>query len=136
MDGGNRTTEEIIAAGKYDWKSSRVNGKNFPMRRIPEGPREIVLLEFDRKPANDEVLVKARRQGLERPRYEDALLFGEQYPEEQRKASIVFLHEPWKCFFCEQHVLVLNCDNGRRGLCMRYFGYRWGRRCRFAFVRK
>ncbi|KKU89782.1 MAG: hypothetical protein UY19_C0009G0031 [Candidatus Wolfebacteria bacterium GW2011_GWA2_47_9b] len=89
MTGGTRTTDEVIEAGNYGWTNDMVNGKNFPMRPMPEGPREIVFLEFDHDPGSEEVLVEAQRQGLERPLYEDALFFGEQYPEEQRSAVSV-----------------------------------------------
>ena len=136
MTEGTRTTDGVIAAGNYDWKNDRVNGENFPMRPMPEGPREIVFLEFDHDPGSEEVLAEAARQGLERPRYEDALFFGEQYPEEQRKAPIVFLHEPWESPGRGLDVLVLRCRGRSRSLHLSCFFSRWFRRCRFAFVRK
>ena len=136
MTEGTRTTDGVIAAGNYDWKNDRVNGENFPMRPMPEGPREIVFLEFDHDPGSEEVLAEAARQGLERPRYEDALFFGEQYPEEQRKAPIVFLHEPWRDPRRVLGVLVLSCLGRDRSLVLDYFDGGWGQRCRFAFVRK
>ena len=135
MTGGTRTTEEVVAAGNYNWKNDLVNGKNFPMRPMPEGPREIVFLEFDHDPGSEEVLAEAQRQGLERPLYEDALFFGEQHPEEQRNAPIVFLHKPWQCPHGLLRVLVLDCDDGNR-LILNYFDGSWRQRCRFAFVRK
>ena len=136
MTGGTRTTEEVVAAGNYGWKNDLVNGKNFPMRPMPEGPREIVLLEFDHDPGSEEVFAEAQRQGLERPVYEDALFFGEQHPEEQRKDPIVFLHEPWQHQNGNLDVLVLDCVGRNRDLFLNYFGSRWLQRCRFAFVRK
>ena len=136
MTGGTRTTNEVVAAGNYDWKDDMVNGENFPMRSMPEGPREIVFLEFDHDPSSEEVLAEAERQGLKRPRYEDALFFGEQHPEEQRKGPIVFLHESWQFPHGNLLVLVLVCVGRRRNLFLDSFGDRWARRCRFAFVRK
>jgi len=136
MTGGTRTTDEVIAAGSYGWANDLVNGENFPMRPMPEGHREIVYLEFDHNPSSEEVLAEAKRQGLERPRYEDALFFGEQHPEEQRKAPVVFLHEPWQSPNGSLDVLVLYCYDRRRDLSLRYFGDGWDRRWRFAVVRK
>lgn len=136
VTGGNRTTDEVIAAGNYDGKNDWVNGENFPMRPMPEGPREIVFLEFDHDPGSEEVLAEATRQGLERPRYEDALFFGEQHPEEQRSGPIVFLHEPWQDPYRFLDVLVLYCDGRFRRLGLSYFVNKWFQRCRFAFVRK
>ncbi|OGM95309.1 hypothetical protein A2524_04540 [Candidatus Wolfebacteria bacterium RIFOXYD12_FULL_48_21] len=127
---GNRTTEEVVAAGNYDWTNDRVNGENFPMRPMPEGPRKIVYLEFEVNPYLEEkVLVEAQRQGLERPLYEDVLFFGEQYPEEQRKGPIAFLHEPWHGWR-----VGLGRDKAGRGLGLNYFGGIYRRRCRFAFI--
>lgn len=106
------------------------------MRPMPEGAREIVFLEFDHEPTSEEVLAEAAQQGLERPRYEDALFFGEQHPEEQRTAPIVFLHRPqWlrKRLSC---VLALTGNGDERGLIWGYPDNQWGRWCRFAFVHK
>jgi len=136
MTGGTRTTEEVVAAGNYGWMNAMVNGDNFPMRPMPEGPREIVFLEFDHNSGSEEVLAEAQRQGLERPVYEDALFFGEQHPEEQRKDPIVFLHEPWRDPLGNLRVLVLDCDGRFRSLNPLYFDVSWARRCRFVFVRK
>lgn len=133
MAGGTRTTDEVIVAGNYDGKNAWVNGESFPMRPMPEGPREIVFLEFDHEPDSEEVLAEAARQSLERPRYEDALFFGEQHPEEQRECPIVFLHEPTHC---NLRVLVLLCLDWGRVLDLNYFDGVWRRQCRFAFVRK
>jgi len=133
---GNRTTEEVVTAGNYDWTNGMVNGKNFPMRPMPEGPREIVYLEFDHNPTPEEAFAEAERRGLERPRYEDALFFGEQHPEEQRNASIVFLHEPWRGPRARLRVLVLGCVGRDRHLVLFCFGGRWFQRPRFAFVCK
>jgi len=133
---GNRTAEEVVAAGNYDWRNDWVNGENFPMRPMPEGPREIVFLEFDHDPGSEEVLAEAQRQGFDRPMYEDALFFGEQHPEEQRNGPIVFLHEPRQDPVGYLVVLVLGCGGRDRHLLLRCFGRSWDRRCRFAFVRK
>lgn len=133
---GTRTTDKVVAAGNYDWKNDWVNGKNFPMRPIPEGHREIVLMEFDHDHSSEEVLAEAERQGLERPRYEDALFFGEQHPEEQRKNPIVFLHEPWQCPLRVLSVLVFYCVDRGRSMHLTYFVNKWRQRCRFAFVQK
>lgn len=133
---GNRTTNEVIAAGNYDWKHDMVNGENFPMRPIPEGTREIVLLQFDHESTFKEAITEATMQGLEQPRYEDALLFGEQYPKEQRNAPIVFLHEPWqRLLFDYMGVLVLGFGVRHRSLLLNYFCDSFERQCRFAFIK-
>lgn len=134
--GWNRTTEEVVAAGRYDWKDDAITTKNFPMRSRPEGKIEIEYLEFDYDPTSEQVLAEAKKRGnLERPTYEDALLFGEQHPEEQRKNPIVFLHER-QAMDGARHVLVLLVRDAERNLRLDWFDGRWYRYCRFAFVRK
>ena len=97
---GNRTTEEVVAAGKYEEVVRCIN-LNYPLRPMPEGGREIVLMQFKHDPKFPVVLTSelaievAKRHGLERPRYEDVLFFGEQYPKKgQNQESVVFLHDP------------------------------------------
>ncbi|OGM95308.1 hypothetical protein A2524_04535 [Candidatus Wolfebacteria bacterium RIFOXYD12_FULL_48_21] len=135
---GNRTTEDVVAAGNYSWASEIVNGVNFPMRPMPEGLREIVILEFDHLPTQDQMLRVVSGQDLDFPRHEDALFFGEQYPDEQCNGSIVFLHEPWKCLGDGSFVLVLQCDSAdkKRGLGLTTVGLIGTRNRRFAFVCK
>lgn len=134
--GDGRTTEELVRDGNYNYANSNVNSANFPIRSMRRGVRNIVLLEFDRDPTSAEVLVEAAKQGLERPVYEDALYFGVEHPEVQRDRPVVFLHEPWRDSDGGLDVLDLWCLAGNRKLGLNYFGSRWGRDYRFAFVRK
>ncbi len=134
-----RITEHVITAGRYESKSKHVTEKNFPIREIGEGLRDIVYLEFNSGTyvTSKEVLKEAQRQGLERPLYEDALFFGEQYPEEQRKDPVVFLHEPWRRWWLGKLlVLVLQCHMcGKRAISLICFSEKWPSHCRFAFIR-
>jgi|WetSurMetagenome_2_1015567.scaffolds.fasta_scaffold46344_3 hypothetical protein len=135
--GRHKTTEEAVAAGKYDWTNENINSRNFPYRtRRPKGNREIVLIEFDYDPDSEQVIAEAEKQGLVRPDYEDALDFGEQFPEKQREFPIVFLHEPWLDSFGFLVVVVLSCGSSERGLGLGDFRFRWFCYYRFAFVRK
>ena len=142
--GDSRTTEDVVAAGKYDWTNDLIKNQNFPMRPRFEGMVEIEFLEFDYGPTSEQVFAEAKRRNklstgytLERPQHEDALLFGEQHPEEQRKNPIVFLHVPWQDFDSGSSVIVLRESASGRDLELDWFDSgRWGRGCRFAFVRK
>jgi hypothetical protein len=134
MVGGRMTTEQVVETGKYDWVNSNINSRNFPMRPRPAGQQVVIeLLEFDYDPSTEQVLKEARKRGLERPVYEDALFFGEQFPEEQRKYPVVFLHEDP---YGRLGVIVLYGNSSKRHLNLNNFRRSWGRRCRFAFVRK
>jgi hypothetical protein len=132
---GNRTTEEVVKAGKYNWSNDDVNSQNFPMRS-ERGHGKIEIIDFGREITSEEALVEAKKLGLERPDYEDALFFGEQFPEKQRERPIVFLHEPWQNPHRILHVLVLLGDSLRRKLDLVWFDDGWHRGCVFAFARK
>lgn len=134
--GQHKTTEDAIKAGKYDWSNNSINSLNFPMRSQSAGKRMVELIEFDHNPTSEEVFVEAEKRGLERPVYEDAFNFGEQFPDKQRERPIVFLHEPWQNPYGDGRVIVLSGLSSERSLNLDYFDGRWDRGCVFAFVRK
>lgn len=130
------TTEELVRAGHYDWVNDYITSRNFPIRSHESDEAEIVLFEFDHDPTSEEVLAVAEKHGLVRPTYEDALRFGKQHPEEQRKGPIVFLHEPWLSPHDHRLVVVLDGNASFRSLDLDLFDDGWRRRYRFAFLRK
>lgn len=135
--GQHKNTEEAVSAGKYDGVSDNINSQNFPMRSRPVGKRIVELIEFDYNPTSKQVLAEAEKRGLERPVYEDAFDFGEQFSEKQRERPIVFLHEPWQGPVGGRRVLVLHGDSSGRHLGLDWFDHgAGGRRVVFAFVRK
>lgn len=95
-----------------------------------------MLLGVDDNINFQEVPTEAVRRGLSRPTYEDAFLFGEQHPDEQRKGPIVFLHDPeylW-CGYSFNLILGINC--GSRTISFISSGSSWHSGYRFAFVDK
>lgn len=133
---GSHTTSELIKLGKYYWGNDWITDKRFPLEKHASTTRNIELVEFDHDPTSEEVLEELTRRGLDKPTYEDALCFGIQHPEEQRKHPIVFLHNPVFDPFGNRGVLVLDEHSGLRGLSLRWFDYGWGRCCVFAGVGK
>ena len=133
---GRNTTEEMVAAGAYNYANPNITSQHFPLRPQYMGAREVVLLEFDHDVSSEEAIAEAVRLGLERPVYEDALRFGAEHPDVQRDRPVIFLHEPWRDSGDSLSVLYLWCYAGSRKLYLFRFGYRWDRYCRFAFVRK
>ena len=132
---GNRTTEEVVASGRYDWSNDNVKSKNFPMQP-GRGHSQIEIIDFGREITSEEALVEAAKLGLVRPDYEDALLFGEQFPEKQRERPVVFLHEPWQDPDGLLYVLVLYGNSVERRLNLNWLVYDWHRGYMFAFARK
>jgi hypothetical protein len=134
--GDGRSTEELVADGRYGYAHSAVIAENFPVSRAPAPRmREIVLLALVREVTAGEALAEAARRRLVAPTYDDALHFGVAYPELQRDGPIVFLHEPWLGYFGRRDVLVLWCNAGRRELGLEGFDDAFSARHRFAFVR-
>ena len=134
--GAGEATEALVAAGGYGYAHSCVDSANFPARPLAgRGPLDVVLLAFDHDVDAAEALAAAAALGLERPLYEDALHFGIAYPDVQRQAPVVFLHDPWFGHFGRRDVLTLWDNAGRRELGLDGFDDRWSPRCRFAFVR-
>ena len=126
-----------MEAGNYAYAHSCVISENFPARSFG-GPRtrQIVLLEFDHDVTADEATKAASKLGLERPKYEDALYFGNTFPDVQRERPVVFLHDPWYGYFGRRDVLLLWSNVGSRELGLEGFDDPLSRNYWFAFVRK
>jgi hypothetical protein len=124
-----------VAAGGYGYAQAAVTSENFPAdRAAPARVRRIVLLEFDRPVAFEDVVATAAQRGLARPTYEDALYFGIAHPDAQRERPIIFLHEPWLGFFGRRDVLCLWHNAGRRELGLEGFDDTWAPPVCFALV--
>ena len=86
-----KTFSELIVLGKYNnvvhLDSLERDGRSLATAKR----RTVELISFSYSPTPETVLAAFERKGLKRPDYEDALEFGAQYPDEQRKRTIVFL---------------------------------------------
>lgn len=138
--GGNRTTEQVVAAGNYTYSNSWINSKNFPWRRR-NGKRTIELVDmtehwFPSTYSFADSLAVLRKLGLERPVYEDGLLFGEQHPEKQHEHPIMFPHEPVLDAIGGPSVVYLGGSAGGRKLDLGWAGRRWYSLTRVAGVRE
>lgn len=132
--GDGRSTEELVAAGAYDYAHSCVTSENFPARPGSGTVHHVVLLEAGAEAVAGAVLAGAAALGLTPPRYEDALHFGIAHPHVQRWRPVVFLHEPWLGYFGRRDVISLWCNAGRRELGLDDFDGGWGPECLFAFM--
>ena len=94
---GNRTTEQVVAAGNYSWSNSNITSQLFPWRRR-NWKRTIELVDmtqhgFPSDYSFADSLAVLQKLGLDRPVYEDGLLTGEQHSEKQSERPIMFPHE-------------------------------------------
>ncbi len=129
------TTLKLVRSGRYNWQDPAITDERFPIQTHASSLRTIELIECDYELSSEEALEELRRHGLERPTHEDALQFGVDHPEEQRKRRIVFLHEPVRGPRARFFILVLFEDAGHRRLGLGKFGDVWGRSYVFAGVR-
>lgn len=134
--GDGRTTEELVRDGNYSHSDPKVNSANFPVRAKKRVVSEIVLLESNQSLSSEEALAEAVRRGLKRPTYEDALHFGIEYPEAQRKRLVVFLHEPWHSPCSRLKIICLFGNASQRNIGLGWFGNKWKRGSCFPFVQK
>jgi hypothetical protein len=133
---GSHTASELVRRGKYDWVNNWITDEHFPIvEHIPQN-RRIELISFGYDPDSEAVFREFSRKGLERPTYEDVFYFGIQNPEEQKRHSIVFLHEPVVSSGGGRYVLVLYGISSRRDLGFNWFDDRWSRGFVFAGVRR
>ncbi len=110
---GNRTTEQILSVSNFIYTDFRINNQDLPMRP-QQGSREIVLISMSDSFTYQDALIKLNKLGLEQPVYEDALFFGEQYPEKSFKFSVMFPHEPISGPNGRLDIMSLICDVGGR----------------------
>lgn len=137
IDGSHRASE-LVAQGKYDVANIWVTDERFPIEKYAPQTREIEFITLEHDSSSEEVLAELRHCGLERPTYEEALVFGAKYPEEQkRRHVIVFLHKPVLGGpNGPRFVLALRGNACRRYLILRLYDGRWSRHYVFAGVRK
>gem|GEM_PF-1281566 len=131
-----KKTSALVAFAEYDHANPLITDELFPIVKHTPTPGTIELVEFDHGPSTEEVFAEFAKRGLERPAYEHALNFGIDYPEEQRKHPIVFLHEPVLDPHGHHSVFVLGGSSGERNLHLYQSGSKWFSHYVFAGVRK
>lgn len=128
--------EEMIAAGRYDWKSDDIVTKHFPVKGEGVANVEIQLVHFDRVIESEEAIEELDKMGLRPAKIEELLAFGAKYPKVQREFPIVALGSVWRFAHGLRHVPYLGRSGAGRGLSLGWFEGEWVERCRFAAVSK
>lgn len=132
--GDGRNGKQLFrdAGFRWVWDEARsfVENEHFPVTASFDDV-DFEFVEFSHDPSTDEVLAEFKRLGLMRPTAEDALRFAIKYPEEQRKAPLIFFHEPWDAGLGHLPVLFLAKSNRGQLLDGTHFGRSWDRECRF-----
>ena len=134
----SQTLEQMIAAGRYDWKNPDITEKHFPIPPSKRGKEEVAieLVHFDRNMESDEVLRELDKAGLRSAELPELLAFGAAHPEKQREFPIVALGSVWQHWHGDRGVASLYGGADERGLGLPWWSVSWGSLYRFAAVRK
>ena len=132
---GTKTLEWMIADGKYDWKNSDINQKNYPIQNTTKRTTEIEFFHFPDGTSSDNAEKKMAEEGFRPIINEELQAIGAKHPELQREFPIVALGSVCSFFFA-QYVPVLGVDGNGRKLNLNYRADGWSGGCRFPGVRK
>lgn len=131
-----QTLEQMIAAGRYDWVSSGITPKRFPISGEGGAERELVLVHPNKVASTDEVLAELDRHGLRPAKIEEILALGAAHPELQREFPIVELGSSFVDGLGSRRFAYLGRYVALRGLRLFCDVDGWGVRCRFLAARK
>jgi len=126
-----RSVEDGVEAGHYDWVNSNITSEYFPTERKGTTEIEVKLIHFNRIISTVEALCELDRMGYRPAEFHELLAFGEKYQEIQREFHILALGSVLR----NRCVLDLSGGNSRRYLNL-LVEYNYGENCRFAAVRK
>ena len=132
---GTKTIEQLIADGKYDWKNSDVNQKNYPVANITKRTTEIELFHFNRSISSDGTKKEMDKAGFRPATIEELLTLGSSNPELQRQFPIIALGSVCRLGF-DRFVAFLDVGDGGRKLGLDDLAFVWFGSYRFAAVRK
>lgn len=132
----DRTIEELLAAGRYDWWDKNISSANFPPVRSGKMNIEIEFIPFQRPMYTKEVLTELDRQGYRPAEIRELLVFVEQYPDFQRDFPIAALESIWTNPTGQSYCAWLTGDGSQKLLGLYWIDALWHANCRFAAVRK
>jgi hypothetical protein len=133
--------EDMIAAGKYDWKNSHITARNFPVEGTGIVQFETKVFHSGRVISSEDAVaaIKADDSGnpCEPAGIEHLLVFGSTYPAEQCRYPIVALSSVTRVL--DRHyrgVPFLRGNYAERYLDLTWDRVDWFRHFRFLAVRK
>ena len=92
-----RRIDEILKSGNFGEVNflikEGIQKKRIVVQDERLGKRKVILFSSDRPVSTQDVKLAAQRARLIPANQEDVFLFGEQFPEEQRKGVIIFLSD-------------------------------------------
>lgn len=135
----SQSLEQMIAAGRYDWKNSDITAKRFPITGKGAMEFEARYFHFNRDISSENAIKEIEAADTANPwsaaKIEHVLSHGKTFPEEQRKFPIIGLGSVAEVDG-RRRVPYLDGGDSGRGLRLRWFDVVWSPVCRFLAVRK
>lgn len=128
--------EEAINAGKYQGVHGAITRENFPSARHGQAHMEIILVRYEQRMESESVLKELDKEGLRPAELPEFLAFGAEYPDVQRKFSVVGLGSVWKDRKGYRNVPCLYEASEGRYLDLHWWNDGWYSYSRFAAIRK
>lgn len=134
----SQSLEQMIAAGRYDWKNDDIKAKHFPVKGEGKVDLEITLVHYNRVMNTDDVLKDLDQRGLRPIKSEELLALGanEKTRDLQRQFPIIALGSVWQDLDGRRYCPYLYGHGSKRRLSLHWFDYGFHEVCRFAAVRK
>jgi hypothetical protein len=126
--------EERIARGRYGWRHVDLTEDLFPITDDPGGEVRQKLFHFNRSISSEEAIRLIGEDGFEPAKIGDILVFGEHFPEVQRRHPVIGLGSVADVDL-KPSVPALWFDGDRRTLDLIWYDGDWHRNYRFLGVR-
>src|SRR3989344_5105193 len=111
-----KNVEDGVEAGRYHWANPNITSEHFPTKRNGRTEVRVKLIHFNRSVSADEALRKLDRMGYRPVELHELLVFGEKYPEIQRRFPVVGLGSIWRDRNDNRYIPCLCGDSSRRYL--------------------
>ncbi len=128
--------EDAVNAGNYQAVNSSITTRNFPPARRGQARLEIILVRFDIRMTSEKVLGELGKEGLRPVELREFLAFGAEYPEVQRRFSVVALGSECRDHRGYRSVPCLYEASEGRYLDLHWWDDGWYSYSRFAAVRR
>lgn len=90
-----RSVEDAVKLGRYDWANGDITSNNFPTKRTGTVDIVVEFIHFDRHISTEDVQKEFDNIGYRPVEIHELLAFGEKYPDIQREFPIISLGFVW-----------------------------------------
>jgi len=127
---------DAIDAGQYQGVHASFTRENFPPARSGQAEVEIILVRYQQRMESENVLRELDKEGLRAAELSEILAFGAEYPEVQRRFSVIGLGSVWKDRKGYRNVPCLYEASEGRYVDLHWWDDGWYSFSRFAAIRK